>query len=89
MTMANSLELRGPFLDIEVFKVAGTVPTRLKLAENTTKYALREAIAEIVPPHVLQPAQAGLPRPDPALAQGRHVRLGGRRVSHQPGRGAD
>jgi asparagine synthase (glutamine-hydrolysing) len=63
MTMANSLELRVPFLDIEVFKVASTVPTRLKLADNTTKYALREAIAEIVPPHVLHRPKLGFPVP--------------------------
>src|SRR4029453_8833979 len=63
MTMANSLELRVPFLDPEVFKVAATVPTRLKLAQNTTKYALREAIAEIVPPHVLHRPKLGFPVP--------------------------
>jgi asparagine synthase (glutamine-hydrolysing) len=63
MTMANSLELRVPFLDTEVYRVAATIPTRQKLAENTTKYALRRALAEIVPEHVLQRPKLGFPVP--------------------------
>jgi asparagine synthase (glutamine-hydrolysing) len=63
MTMANSLELRVPFLDIEVFGVASSIPTALKLADNTTKYALRRAITDIVPAHVLNRAKLGFPVP--------------------------
>jgi asparagine synthase (glutamine-hydrolysing) len=63
MTMANSLELRVPFLDIDVFGIASTVPTDLKLTKQTTKYALRRAIADIVPPHVLHRAKLGFPVP--------------------------
>ncbi|MCL2780919.1 MAG: asparagine synthase (glutamine-hydrolyzing) [Actinomycetia bacterium] len=63
MTMANSLELRVPFLDIEVFKVASGVPTSQKLTKETTKYALRRALADIVPPHVLNRAKLGFPVP--------------------------
>jgi asparagine synthase (glutamine-hydrolysing) len=63
MTMAHSLELRVPFLDIEVFGVASSIPTALKLADHTTKYALRRAIADIVPPHVLNRAKLGFPVP--------------------------
>src|SRR4029078_1467160 len=37
MTMANSLELRVPFLDPEVFAVASGLPRAAKLGENTTK----------------------------------------------------
>ena len=86
MTMANSLELRVPFLDPEVFAVASGLPRAAKLGENTTKLALRKALAGIVPPHVLQPAQAGLPRAHPALAARRDVRLGARHHPRQPGR---
>src|SRR5262249_499175 len=63
MTMAHSLELRVPFLDIEVFGVASSIPTALKLADNTTKYALRRAITDIVPAHVLNRAKLGFPVP--------------------------
>jgi asparagine synthase (glutamine-hydrolysing) len=63
MTMANSLELRVPFLDTEVFAVGSSIPTDLKITKETTKYALRRALAEIVPPHVLNRAKLGFPVP--------------------------
>ncbi|MBP2334377.1 asparagine synthase (glutamine-hydrolyzing) [Saccharothrix coeruleofusca] len=63
MTMANSLELRVPFLDPEVFRVASQVPSELKLTRETTKYALRRAIRDIVPAHVLNRRKLGFPVP--------------------------
>jgi asparagine synthase (glutamine-hydrolysing) len=63
MTMANSLELRVPFLDIDVFGIGSTIPTELKITKETTKYALRRAIADIVPVHVLNRAKLGFPVP--------------------------
>lgn len=45
MTMANSLELRVPFLD-KVFDVASKIPTEFKIANGTTKAILREAARE-------------------------------------------
>jgi asparagine synthase (glutamine-hydrolysing) len=63
MTMANSLELRVPFLDIEVFGVANPIPTNLKITKETTKYALRQALTQIVPPHVLNRPKLGFPVP--------------------------
>ncbi|MEE2035152.1 asparagine synthetase B family protein, partial [Rhodococcus chondri] len=71
MTMANSLELRVPFLDSEVFRVASQVPLEQKLTSGrgkgappaTTKYALRQALEGIVPPHVLHRAKLGFPVP--------------------------
>ncbi|MGK4597859.1 asparagine synthase (glutamine-hydrolyzing) [Amycolatopsis sp. w19] len=63
VTMANSLELRVPFLDAEVFKVASTIPLDQKLAHGTTKYALRQALAKIIPGHVLNRRKLGFPVP--------------------------
>ncbi|MBP3087993.1 asparagine synthase (glutamine-hydrolyzing) [Corynebacterium sp. sy017] len=63
MTMANSLELRVPFLDREVFAVAETIPYDLKISHNTTKYALRKAMEQIVPAHVLHRKKLGFPVP--------------------------
>ncbi|WP_175974554.1 asparagine synthase (glutamine-hydrolyzing) [Corynebacterium sp. Marseille-Q2823] len=63
MNMANSLELRVPFLDKEVFKVAETIPYDLKISHGTTKYALRKAMEQIVPPHVLHRKKLGFPVP--------------------------
>ncbi|MFT8394883.1 asparagine synthase (glutamine-hydrolyzing) [Propionibacterium sp.] len=63
MTMANSLELRVPFLDKEVFEVARQIPLNEKLAEGTTKYALRKALEKVVPAHVLHRRKLGFPVP--------------------------
>jgi asparagine synthase (glutamine-hydrolysing) len=67
MTMANSLELRVPFLDPEVFRVAAAIPLDEKItgsnASGTTKYALRRALEGIVPAHVLQRRKLGFPVP--------------------------
>ncbi|MEK5173026.1 asparagine synthase (glutamine-hydrolyzing) [Heyndrickxia sp. FSL W8-0496] len=63
MTMAHSLELRVPFLDKEVFKIASKIPTSLKTANNTTKYILRKAAEGVVPDHVLNRKKLGFPVP--------------------------
>ncbi len=63
MTMANSLELRVPFLDPEVFAVAAGLPLSEKIAGGTTKYALRRALDGIVPAHVLNRRKLGFPVP--------------------------
>lgn len=63
MTMANSLELRVPFLDPEVFRIAEQLPHEQKLTKETTKYALRKALETIVPPHVLHRPKLGFPVP--------------------------
>ncbi|MDX1893335.1 asparagine synthase (glutamine-hydrolyzing) [Mycolicibacterium sp. 050158] len=63
MTMANSLELRVPFLDPEVFAVASRLPFEQKITRATTKYALRRALEPIVPAHVLNRAKLGFPVP--------------------------
>jgi asparagine synthase (glutamine-hydrolysing) len=63
MTMANSLELRVPFLDPEVFAVASRLPHEAKITRATTKFALRRALEPIVPAHVLNRPKLGFPVP--------------------------
>ena len=63
MTMANSLELRVPFLDREVFARAAQIPARHRLQNGTTKYVLREAVRGIVPPEVAARKKLGFPVP--------------------------
>ncbi|GAA0436832.1 asparagine synthase (glutamine-hydrolyzing) [Lentibacillus halophilus] len=62
-TMAHSLELRVPFLDKEVFRVASQLPPQLKTANGTTKSILREASRGIIPDHVLDRKKLGFPVP--------------------------
>ena len=63
MSMANSLELRVPFLDKEVFKVASTLPTRLRVNKKNTKYAMRQAALRHLPPETAQKEKLGFPVP--------------------------
>jgi asparagine synthase (glutamine-hydrolysing) len=52
-----------PFLDSEVFAAGSSIPTDLKITKETTKYALRKALAQIVPAHVLDRPKLGFPVP--------------------------
>jgi asparagine synthase (glutamine-hydrolysing) len=65
MTMANSLELRVPFLDVEVFELARTLPLdqRVPRGSQATKYALRRAMEQIVPEPILHRRKLGFPVP--------------------------
>lgn len=64
MSMANSLELRVPFLDKEVWKVASTVPLKYKVtADGTTKMAMRKAAMKNMPQEVASRAKLGFPVP--------------------------
>lgn len=63
MTMAHSLELRVPFLDIEVARLAETLPDRFKWKGRTTKYLLREAFENILPESTRTRRKLGFPTP--------------------------
>src|ERR1700744_599961 len=63
MTMANSLELRVPFLEPKVFAVASRLPVEAKITRTTPKYTLRRALEPIVPAHVLHRPKLGFPVP--------------------------
>ena len=63
MSMANSLELRVPFLDKEVFKVASLLPRRLRVNSENTKYAMRKAAMRHLPPATAQKKKLGFPVP--------------------------
>jgi asparagine synthase (glutamine-hydrolysing) len=63
MTMTNSMELRVPFLDREVFAVASGIPFEQRLCGKTTKYVLREAVKGIVPAAIATRPKLGFPVP--------------------------
>lgn len=69
--MANSIELRVPFLDRRVFEVARHIPTAFKLANGTTKYVLREAMRGIVPEPARERPKLGFPVPTRQWFMGR------------------
>ena len=63
MTMAHSLELRIPFLDREVARLAATLPDRFKWRGGETKYLLRKAFANVLPESVRKRKKLGFPTP--------------------------
>jgi asparagine synthase (glutamine-hydrolysing) len=63
MTMAHGLELRVPFLDREVMAVATRLAREEKLGGGTTKYALRQAMSELLPQPAVERAKLGFPVP--------------------------
>lgn len=63
MSMANSLELRVPFLDKEVFKVASSLPTSLRCNKSNTKYAMRKAAVRHMPEETAEKEKLGFPVP--------------------------
>ncbi len=63
MSMANSLEVRVPFLDKEVFKVASKLPTPLRVNKTSTKYAFRMAAKGYLPEEWAGKRKLGFPVP--------------------------
>ncbi|QNG60528.1 asparagine synthase (glutamine-hydrolyzing) [Bacillus sp. PAMC26568] len=63
MSMANSLEVRVPFLDKKVFSAASKLTSSQKIKNGQTKFLLREAAKGIVPQHVWNRKKLGFPVP--------------------------
>ncbi|HDJ23659.1 MAG TPA: asparagine synthase (glutamine-hydrolyzing) [Candidatus Aminicenantes bacterium] len=63
MSMANSLEIRVPFLDHEVVEFAHQIPSPLKLKGLTTKYILKKAMEPYLPREILSRRKIGFDIP--------------------------
>jgi asparagine synthase (glutamine-hydrolysing) len=63
MTMANSIELRVPFLDHKVLEFAASLPPAFKVHGFTTKYIAKRALSSLVPREILTRKKAGFPVP--------------------------
>lgn len=84
MTMAHSLELRVPYLDVEVAEVSAGLSDSLKYRDDTTKWILRRAFRGRVPSTTEVRDKLGFPTPlkiwltrdpDAVMAPIRHSRL--------------
>ncbi|MEK6279737.1 MAG: asparagine synthase (glutamine-hydrolyzing) [Acidobacteriota bacterium] len=58
-SMAVSLEVRAPFLDPGVAEFAASLPASYKLRGRTTKYILKRAIRDSLPPFVIRRGKKG------------------------------
>lgn len=63
MSMANSLEVRSPFLDYRVMEYALRLPLRVKLRGFTTKYILRVLVARYLGGAFARPPKRGFASP--------------------------
>ena len=63
MSMANSLELRVPFLDRKVFELACHIPTKHKVNADQTKIAMRGAALKTIPEKTADKKKLGFPVP--------------------------
>ncbi|MFV0416529.1 MAG: asparagine synthase (glutamine-hydrolyzing), partial [Chthoniobacterales bacterium] len=62
-SMLNSLEVRAPFLDIELVDFIRKLPPHLKYRNGSGKYLLRSALREVVPDFVLERKKKGFGSP--------------------------
>lgn len=63
MSMAHSLELRVPYLDKEVFRVAGRLPAKYKQKGQVSKYLFRKVAARHLPAPNSNRRKLGFPIP--------------------------
>ncbi len=70
MSMAASIESRVPFLDHPLVEFTARLPERLKLRGTTTKWVLRQAMKDALPPEILSRKKMGFPVPVGAWLKG-------------------
>ncbi|MCR5806441.1 MAG: asparagine synthase (glutamine-hydrolyzing) [Oscillospiraceae bacterium] len=63
MSMANSLELRVPFLDKRVMELAEKIPTSCRVSTENTKLAMRNAARRAAPEKTAAKKKLGFPVP--------------------------
>jgi len=63
VTMANSIEMRVPFLDTDIIRFLETLPSQLKLRGRTGKYIHKKALSKWLPPDVINREKRGFATP--------------------------
>jgi asparagine synthase (glutamine-hydrolysing) len=63
MSMANSLEVRVPFMDYRLVRLAQRIPTALKQVDGQFKIALKQALGDRLPPELLTRPKWGFDTP--------------------------
>ena len=63
MSMANSIELRVPFLDHRIVEHAATLPSNYKIHRGDTKFILKRAMEKQLPERIIRRRKMGFPTP--------------------------
>lgn len=58
-SMANSLEVRSPFLDYRLIELSASLPPEMKVQGKATKRILRKVVADLVPESILNRPKVG------------------------------
>lgn len=70
MALANSVEARYPFLDIDLVEFARTIPPELKLNGFTEKYIVKKVAGDLIPEQIINREKFGFRAPgSPYLLQ--------------------
>jgi len=70
MTMANSLELRVPFLDHHLVEFAARLPRALRLRGGVTKFLLKKWAERLLPREIVYRTKKGFPVPTKSWFRG-------------------
>jgi asparagine synthase (glutamine-hydrolysing) len=62
-SMWHSLEVRSPFLDIDLVNFARTIPADCKVRRSATKYLLKRALEPVLPREILDRSKQGFAVP--------------------------
>jgi len=63
MSMANSLEVRAPFLDYRIIEFAATLPSHFKIKGNSQKIILKKAFERLLPQNIVNRSKHGFTVP--------------------------
>ena len=63
MSMANSLEMRVPFLDVDLIRFLESLPSHLKLRGVTHKYIHKQALKKYLPASIIKRKKRGFATP--------------------------
>jgi asparagine synthase (glutamine-hydrolysing) len=62
-SMANSLEVRNPFLDYRLMEYSFNLPLELKIKNGTQKFLMKELLRQYLPDHLVFRRKWGFPAP--------------------------
>jgi asparagine synthase (glutamine-hydrolysing) len=62
-SMANGLEVRPPLLDHELLELTARIPSRYKVSGGETKWLMKRAFADVIPPDLLRKPKQGFESP--------------------------
>lgn len=71
MSMANSLELRVPFLDHRLVEYAARIPSHFKIKKRQTKHILKQVLNQKVPQRIVHRKKMGFPTPLEHMLRGK------------------